>query len=564
MSPPSTPATCNELYPDLHDGSGTDTGARRDPKNLARHRLYGAVLHLFKLHFDIAPARLGPTEARQDPNGDWSVSYALKPWEFPGAADTLTLGEKVRFLAVYGRLTAENRDDPSFGKGHLGRAGSSETFLVLPDLINLSPDDRGRVRVVQGFVTAFVEAVERYFANKSLYEKVYTVLLERGKAPSASGDTQTATVFAAQLSTVVDRLAEQKVGPDHPQLRVIIDNAISQAVAGGTQGKASAIDIDLPDLEEQASVSILDHNVRSLAVVYFAAQLEDARYFTVADKVVEQFGAGMLPISRGSAGDNLYEFLRNSHLRFTEVDRRGMYARAFGFAQGGVEEALPNRDFGDLWIRALSAVSAYARQVQGMPTFTGQKGENMYFNVNSQPIRVNPSQVHKALQDLAVNLSLHGYGMAHFAAVELQDTVKKVLGMLSHPDVLSAYGVRDPFQLIERVAQSFLNSSVNTMGQRVKAQSGSRIIQWLADRSAVLSAPVTPSQAILSEPELVNNVEKWLAVTGTIDATVDQYSEPVAVRSQPTIPSMSLGTVPDALKNVLDAAGAATRGLPSV
>ena len=58
--------------------------------------------------------------------------------------------------------------------------------------------------------------------------------------------------------------------------------------------------------------------------------------------------------------------------------------------------------------------------------------------------------------------------------------------------------------------------------------------------------------------------ETIATVTGTIDATVDQYSEPVAVRSQPTIPSMSLGTVPDALKNVLDAAGAATRGLPSV
>src|SRR5258708_31285682 len=187
--------------------------------------------------------------------------------------------------------------------------------------------------------------------------------------------------------------------------------------------------------------------------------VEDLKFFGVADKVGEEFVTGMVPISRGVAGDAMYDYFKAAPDRLTEIERRGLYARAFGLAQGSVEEPLPNREFSDLWIRFLSGVSLINRQA----TQEKQVVTNEY--------------VFKNARDLAVNLSLHGYGAAHFAAVELQELIKEVKKMLSFQDILNAYGVRDYNQLIERVSALYLGGAVNRVRQRTMATTGSKIIQ---------------------------------------------------------------------------------------
>jgi len=274
--------------------------------------------------------------------------------------------------------------------------------------------------------------------------------------------------------------------------------------------------------------------VAALSAVYFAAMLEDLKFFAVADKVVEQFVSGMVPVSRGTAGDAMYDYFKAAPDRLTEVERRGLYARAFGLAQGSVDEPMPNREFSDLWIRFLSGVSLINRQSA------------------AQRLVVTNEYVFKNARDLAVNLSLHGYGAAHFAAVELQKLIRDVKRMLSFADVLNAYGVRDYSQLIERVAGLYLGGPVNGVRQRTMATAGSQIIQFLAAKAAELSgsdansirflvapSPTTDDEKLLFK--LSTNVDKWLAVNGTPDATVDRFAEPVAVMQQPTIPSMFNG-----------------------
>jgi hypothetical protein len=80
------------------------------------------------------------------------------------------------------------------------------------------------------------------------------------------------------------------------------------------------------------------------------------------------------------------------------------------------------------------------------------------------------------------------------------------------------------------------------------AQSGARIIEWLADNGPRLSSS---RQATAATDEIVADVESWLAVTGTNDSTVDQFSEPVAIPSQRTIPDFSQQMVPDSLRDAL-------------
>jgi len=94
------------------------------------------------------------------------------------------------------------------------------------------------------------------------------------------------------------------------------------------------IDIDLPDLDAGTEADIIADNVRALSMIYFSAMLEELKYFAVMDKVVDQFMSGALPVKRGSAGDPLYQYHRNAQNRINEYERRGLYARSFGVAQG--------------------------------------------------------------------------------------------------------------------------------------------------------------------------------------------------------------------------------------
>jgi hypothetical protein len=344
----------------------------------------------------------------------------------------------------------------------------------------------------------------------------------------------------------VSRLSEQSVRADDPQLYSKFQNAFQIVLGGAVQQRASQIGIDLPDLDVGLQAEIVKDNVLALSALYYYAQLEDWKFFSVADKIAEQFQTGAIPVSRGPGGDSIYRYIKDAHLRFTENERRSMYARAFGFAQGAVDEQLPNREFSDVWIRFLSAISVLSRE----------QDATIRKDVGSQ-------QVLKAGRDLAVNLSLHGYGVSHFAAVEMQDQVKSLLKLFSYNEVLSAYGAGDYSQLIERVSSLYLGGSVNGVRQRTLANAGQRIIRWLAEHTQLL---MNGQNVLLrlprrGEPDphgllaLVDDVERWLAVTGTDDQAIDRYSDPVSMPSQPTIPELALAALPDALRGMMNGNG---------
>jgi hypothetical protein len=349
-------------------------------------------------------------------------------------------------------------------------------------------------------------------------------------------------IFTRQFSEVVRRLHEQSVRAGDPQLRIKFLNAWHIVLGGSVAQRASQIPIDLPDLEDRVQADIIKDNVRALAALYFAAQLEDLKFFQVADKVTEQFLAGMIPISRSAGSEAIFQYYRDAEDRFTETERRSMYARAFGFAQGAVDEPMPNREFGDLWIRFASSVSIFDRE----RIVTGMRKS------------ITAPELFKNARDLAVNLSLHGYGVAHFAAVELQDTIKFLLKTLSYPDVLQAYGVLDVWQLVERVSGLYLGGASNSVRQRTMAQTGSQIILWLADKAKQLSAPAGAIDLGTAEKPkenaLVGYVERWLAVTGMGEDAAEKYAEPVSLQSQPTIPDMALRAAPDMLQEALNLA----------
>jgi hypothetical protein len=438
----------------------------------------------------------------------------------------LTNAEKGRLIAIAGLMIADSQLDPLNGKtpAMLSAAAGDEKDESLPSF---------PVYVAAPFKNALTRALAEYNTYPALFVKVYESLRDESK--TASSPNAEFKFKARQVGEIGRVLVGERTDPSDPQFTARFDRALATSLSGALEGKSSTIDIDLPDLEAGTEADIIADNVKALSAIYFSAMLEELKFFSVMDKVVEQFMNGALPIKRSSAGDPLYRYHRDAQTRINEFERRGLYARSFGVAQGSTDEPMPNREFNDLWIRFLSAVSLYGRELKSV-----------------ERRLVSSEQVFKTARDLAVNTSLHGFGLAHFAAVELQNLIKSTKDTLSNPDILSAYGVRDVWQLVERVSNMYLGGAVNGVRQRTMASSGAAIIQWLA-----VSAPslVGAFRTLLIDDVLISHVERWLAVTGTPDAAVERYSEPVALQSQRTIPDFALptgaGAASDAIRDAL-------------
>ena len=218
-------------------------------------------------------------------------------------------------------------------------------------------------------------------------------------------------------------------------------------------------DMPTPVMADRASLQVV-------AALYRAAQLEDARVFAVADRVVQAFLEGTLPVS-GTAAHRLYTLYQGRANHLSERERRGVYARTFGFMTGAEDEPAPNSTFGALWQDALTQASADS-----------------------------PSAA-AALRALLENLAPRGFGSATFLSVELTDTQQEIFGVLSEPDVCLAYGVRDAWGVIERVSTMYLGGASNLVYSRIRATQGSSVLLWIADHAgSIANGSVTTDAAL--------------------------------------------------------------------
>jgi hypothetical protein len=364
-------------------------------------------------------------------------------------------------------------------------------------------------------------------------------------------------ISASTVAAVVRRLATDSASASDPWLTARIDNAFDAQTGVATGAPPSSLEIVLPDLEEAVDVEIIKANLEAVQAIFYAYMLEELRMFQVVDQIVELFRSGMLPLGRGKAGDLLYHYYKSANERITEMERRDLYMRAFGAPGGDPNASLPNREFNELWLRFVSSVSSFARQL------TVEK-----LLRNAVPMAVSQEAVRKSGRDLGANLSLHGYGIAYFAATELQKTIFFFRDVLQDPEVRGAFGARDMWQVIDQVNANYLGGPRNSQQYRTQAHSGAVIIRWLGENGSRLSSGHYGSETIsadaLTNPQmrtlgstnplvkptdwdLVQSCERWLAVTGVQDQRVEQYSQPI---ESPVITSKPIEMARDALASM--------------
>jgi hypothetical protein len=411
---------------------------------------------------------------------------------------------------------------------------------------------------LERFVPGVARALGEYTANQALFEGVLKTLLGEGDTGARR------EVQAERWATVVRILRADGVSDNDPYLPLKTRLALGSAVGANEDAPPSSINIDLPDLEAQADIEIVADNLRAMQALYFAAMLEDLKFFQVADKLVESFQSGMLPLGKGPAGNNLYHHWKKSVERLSEIERRNLYARTFGFPGGEATQASPNREFSDLWLRFVSAISTFVRQFRIDDLLR-----------STVPLSVSQEQVRKAGRDLAANLSLHGYGIAYFAAIELQTVINEIIALLSDQEIKNAYGARDMWQVIDQVATLELGGAKNSIRYRTMATSGAIIIRWLAEHAQQLAsasqvtvlnidqirnpAPRYNGSKPTVDPtdrDLVDACDQWLAVTGTQDKSVEEYAQP---SEGPNMTSRPI-QIPQIARDLLESVGVNTNG----
>jgi hypothetical protein len=325
-----------------------------------------------------------------------------------------------------------------------------------------------------------------------------------------------------------------------------IERAVEDyATTGGVARGLDLADLVAPDEQEE----IFAANVQSVAVIYAAHQLEQARLFDVVDRILELFMNGMLPVGFDQAGkalDNLY-FLSDE--RYDKAARLMQYSRVLGAPGGDVStEVAPNAEFEPLWMRFLGSIAEFERQRRLTDLFDNVGGERRSAATTTEHIR-------KAGRDLAANASLYGWANTHFAARRLTEDINRLIGILRLPEIQNSYGVQTLWQVIERVATTELGAAPNVVRYRTLADSGKRVLDLVAKHAKVWTALSTrplfdfedvasPSVSTADIPrvdrdELILHAEAILAVMGIKDAQVDQYAEPAESALAPSIPSVT-------------------------
>lgn len=193
----------------------------------------------------------------------------------------------------------------------------------------------------------------------------------------------------------------------------------------------------IPDLEPRRMVDRL----HAAAVLYYAAQLDRLCLFTVADRVVHLFAEGLLPVP-ASALVHAYARARTGFPG--EETRAAACAQVIGAGNREAPVLL------DLWL-----TSAVAHPADPLACSVVGRALASTLARHSCPI---VTRIHAHLS----------------AAVEL----------LSDPGVLLAFGDRDLWHLVERIAAQYLARPLDVPRLRGRAVIGSAALAWLADHAA--------------------------------------------------------------------------------
>jgi hypothetical protein len=450
--------------------------------------------------------------------------------------------------AVSGKSAALHADEPAvvlasltFGLLDIDQAEGPPVEIAgqaTPGGYSIVPDTDHHAwnALTQAFYAALGEAK----GLEALARLVLPILTMEGD-PDGSGGRRS-EVNASEFANVMRELHRRGVTPNEIMLRRRVNEALNRFQHVNDAGPYARITtpdtgINPPDLEAIDRFNLVPDNIRLMGPMIVAAMFDQMKAFQCLDYCVEANQRGELVLGSGDAGRRLYQYWRDAPNRMSEMERRTFYAMTLGLP-GGDPGTKRNTYFNPGILHLASSVSELVRRYEL---------DNI---VRARiPAQIGQQQVRKAARDLAANLSLHGYGMAYYAALELQGQVNFVIDVLSDPEIMANFGARDIWQVVDQIATLHLGGALNTLKYQTLATCGTIITAWLANNTnRIMSAtgplidmvevnnppPHPPGRKAITHPndyDLVNACELWLADSGISDVEAERLAQ---VRETPT------------------------------
>jgi hypothetical protein len=265
----------------------------------------------------------------------------------------------------------------------------------------------------------------------------------------------------------------------------------------GGRGPVAFEEMAYPYVKPDFDDSIVPSQLHAAAELYFIYQYERSRVFQTVDVLLQLFQLGKLYIQRGPGARGLYLLEKWQPLRYKRRDREIAYRRAFNYGASATPAgAVVNRNFHRQLVGFMVALAQYFRDLLIGEVIRG-----------GQTIEQRPFGSVATVQRHALDRAT--YGNIYALTVETGHYLKQVLALLDAPDIKKAFDANTKWNVVEIVSQRYLGGMAEISQRAKMAESGRRILQFIADQD--FQTAIDPLLFQSEVRPMGPHAEAWLA-----------------------------------------------------
>ncbi|MEN8762098.1 MAG: hypothetical protein ABF290_06650 [Thiogranum sp.] len=294
------------------------------------------------------------------------------------------------------------------------------------------------------------------------------------------------------------RYAELQQGAAGDQSHGFID-----LIGFGDKGVVPFEDLPYRYLKPDFDESVIPSQLHAAAELYYIYQHERMKIFKVVDVLRQLFQLGRMRIQRGPGARGLYLLEKWKPLRYTLRDRMIAYRRTLNYGSAGAPAgAVVNKNFHRQLVAFMTALAQYFRDLTVGEVIRGSE------NIDERPFG-NIASIQRLGVDLRYALDRSSYGNILALTTEVGHYLGTVLDLLDTPDIKKSFDANTKWDVVEMISNRHLGGAAE-LSQRAKmAESGRRILQWVADTD--FSTSVDPLTFRSEARPFGSHAEAWIA-----------------------------------------------------
>jgi hypothetical protein len=284
-------------------------------------------------------------------------------------------------------------------------------------------------------------------------------------------------------------------------------DAFIDLIGMGGKGAVEFDQISYPHIQPDFDDSVVPSQLHAAAELYFIYQHERMKVFQVVDVLLRLFHLGTMKIQRGPGARGLYLLEKWQPLRYKLRDRMLAYRRAFNYGNATLPAtSVVNRSFHRMLVGFMVAVGQYFRDLLIGEVIRGGQ------LIDQRPFG-SVATVQRIGLDLRYALDRATYGNIFSLAMETGHYLRTVLKLLDAPDIKKSFDATTKWDVVEAVSNRHLGGAVE-LSQRAKmAESGRRILQFVADNDFRTAIDPILFQSVIRP--MGAHAEAWIAAYRT-------------------------------------------------